>query len=146
MTTIDTPTLRNSRLRTIPLTYAAIDGCRVGEDTAFLKALVSHSKMISRQKARTDGLTPRYAASWGRTKVVGFHLQGELLDDHFYFWVDFYNYLTARNADDRIFRTYEESYTFAKAPRGQGVHPTMQVNLTAGGFVQVGCHECFFDE
>jgi hypothetical protein len=69
-----------------------------------------------------------------------------LLDDHFYFWVDFYNHLTERNAQGLMFRTYDEAYLFAKEPRGAGVRPTMQVNPTAGGFVQVGCHECFFDE
>jgi hypothetical protein len=140
------PTLQSGRLRHTPLTYAAIDGCRAGEDTAFLKALVSHATKVSRQKARDNGLTPRYAASWDRTKAVGFVAQGELFDDHFYFWVDFYNYLTARDGQGFMFHTYEEAFAFAKEPRGAGVHPTMQINMTAGGFVQVGCHECFFDE
>ena len=140
------PTLQSGRLRHTPLTYAAIDGCRAGEDTAFLKALVGHAKKVSRQKARDSGLTPRYAAGWDRTKAVGFVTQGELFHDHFYFWTDFYNHLTARDPQGFMFHTYEEAYAFAKEPRGAGVHPTMQINVTAGGFVQVGCHECFFDE
>lgn len=140
------PTLQSGRLRHTPLTYAAIDGCRTGEDTAFLKALVGHAKAMSRQQFRAKGRTPRYAAGWDSSKRVSYILQGELYWDHFDFWVDYYNKLTECGGDGYMIRTYEEAYAFAKNPNGAGVKPSRQANPEADGFVQVGCKNCFFDE
>jgi hypothetical protein len=142
-TRIILPTVQTGRLRHTPMTYAAIDGCRVAAEKSYLKALVGHSAVLPRQKFRDLGLTPRFGVSWNTSKGVAYVLQGELLHAHFEFWVDFYRRLTERDLGGSgfMFRTYEEAYAFAKTPNGGGINPSRQTNLEANGWVPVGCYE-----
>lgn len=138
--------LNNINLKSFPLSYAAIDGCRVADGVDFLKALIGYGKKITRQKIMSKGWDPRFAAGWSNTKAVAWVLQGVVNDKHFAFWADYYQFLTQRNPDGYLFRTYEQAYAFAKEPGGRGVDPVIQNNLEANGWVMIGCTDCVFDE
>ena len=96
------------------------------------------------------GLTPGFGCGWKNTKNVAFFpTQGSLLDNHFYFWTDFYGLdggLTHRdiNGSGLFDKTYQEAYNFAKDPNGNGIS-TPTSNPEAAGFVMVGCLDCQWD-
>lgn len=133
-------------LQTNFMTYAALDGCRTLEDKDFIKALVGYGSTVSRTRLALNGQDPHFGCGWNNVKSVQWVLQGVKNDNHFWFWEDFYFFLTRRDISGLMFTQYKEAYRLAKDPMGQGVNNTLQTNPEANGFVMVGCDDCRFDE
>lgn len=147
--------IRVSELKTnifcvAPFTFVVLDGCRTAQTTDMLGEMTCYWGTTTLMELKDRGLTPGFGCGWNNTKNVGsIYSQGSLLHRHFYFWVDFYGVdggLTHRDLPNGYFDiTYQEAYLFAKDPLGRGVSPTIQSNFEAGGWVRVGCTDCFFD-
>jgi hypothetical protein len=133
-------------LKTNKLTYVALDGCRTCDGTDFINALVGFRKTMTRLEFVNKGLDPHFGCGWNKTKAVGWVLQGEVNDRHFWYWSDFYYDLTKRNPSGLMFRRYRDAAAFAKTPSGLSPFHNLQTNPDAAGFVTVGCDECRFDE
>jgi hypothetical protein len=134
-------------LQTNHLTYAALDGCRTSKNTDFLKALVGYGSSVTRQALAAKGLNPHFGCGWDNTKDVEWVLQGTRIDEHFWFWEDFYAKLVERHPGTGLMiMSYEQAYAFAKEPQGDGVSHNLQTNPQANGLKMVGCANCRFDE
>jgi hypothetical protein len=138
--------LKNSALSSNGMTFVALDACRAADGTAFLKAWTGFGETNSYAKFVAKGWDPHFGASWNKIKGVEWVNQGLLVDEHFWFWTDFYYDLSRRNGQGLMFRRYYQAYDFAKLPAGQSPVHTLQTNPQSAGFVMVGCHECRFDE
>ena len=101
---------------------------------------------MTRQQFATRGLDPAFACGWNKVKGVEFVNQTTLLDEHFWFWVDWYYDLTRRDQSGLMYKTYKQAYLFAKEPGGQSPVHNRQTNPESKGFVMVGCDDCRFDE
>lgn len=136
---------------TEPFTYIALDGCKTAQTTDMLGEYTCYWKPITRNEMIDRGLTPGFGCGWATEKDAAWlPTQGALVLKHYNFWVDFYGLdggLTHRdlNGNGYFDKTYQDAADFAKDPSGNGVNPTVQHNDESGGFVMVGCLDCFFD-
>jgi hypothetical protein len=138
--------LRNSALSSNGMTFVALDACRAADGTALLKAWTGFGETNGYGKFVAKGWDPHFGASWNRKKGVEWVNQGLLVDEHFWFWTDFYYHLTLRDGSGLMYRRYYQAHDFAKSPGGESPVHNLQTNPQAAGFVMVGCHECRFDE
>lgn len=127
------------------MTYVALDACRAADGTDFLKAWTGYGTTKSYEDFTRLGLDPKLGCSWTKKKAVEWVNPGIVIDEHFWFWGDWYLDLTRRNGSGLMYRRYKDAYDFAKDPMGAGVS-TLQNNPQATGFKMVGCDECRFDE
>ena len=111
-----------------------------------LNAYVGYKKKMSRSKIADKGMIPRFGWGWPDSKNVALYHQGALVDDHFYFIVDYYTRLTHRDQFGYFDRTYEEAIDFGQNPNQQGVAPFRIRNTEGDSIKYVGCYDCFFDE
>ncbi len=138
--------LQNSALKTNGMTYVALDACNAGEKS-FLKAWVGYDKPEPYATFLMWGRDPAFACGWNREKGVEFVTKRTRIDEHFWFWNDWYYDLVRRNQFGTMYKRYREALVFATHPGNDSpTHPNLADNPEAKGFVMVGCDDCRFDE
>jgi hypothetical protein len=134
-------------LKTNPMSYVFIDGCKSAKNMKMLKAMVGHDKKYTRAEMAAKGLMPSFGAGWKDEANIGYVNQGTLRVKHFDWIMDFYQKLTELNQGDILFRTFQEALDFAAHPNGQGVGGQFVIDNNEGNaLATVGCKDCYFDE
>jgi hypothetical protein len=143
--------LQNSLLKTNPMNYAALDGCRTAGGLLFwqkpdlLIALTGYKKQFNADEAAMRGLHPRFGWGWKKGKDINVVGGTHLNTDHFNFVMDFYSRLCHRDPFTGLLdQTYSDAINFGQHPQGLGNDPYIYDN-PEGYFIDwVGC-DTYYD-
>ena len=136
-------------LKTNPMAYVAIDGCKVlAESTDMLTAFIGYTTNLTRLQCAGIGGIPAFAWGWKKAKPIGYLHQGLLFDKHWYFIDDYYDWLGRRDPNTGLLNhSYISAVVYAKDPNGMGFGGSSLMHNSEGDdFTSVGCSGCYLDE